>query len=175
MRDATRGGLSAVLNEWAEASDVAIEIEEEKDNEIDASQSIISDDISIDEIMLTIDEIDSRVAQIKDEIQRILKNLTELHYLSKQYEKNSSNILQKCEQIQSELTHIKEISEKNHSNISDRITNFERLIENNFKLIGKDIENLQKDLSSVEEEVRKLRDILVLKGYIKKEDNQGKL
>ncbi len=30
MRDATRGGLSAVLNEWAEASNVAIEIEEEK-------------------------------------------------------------------------------------------------------------------------------------------------
>lgn len=28
MRDATRGGLSAVLNEWAEASDVGIEIEE---------------------------------------------------------------------------------------------------------------------------------------------------
>ena len=30
LRDATRGGLSAVLNEWAEASKVAIEIEEEK-------------------------------------------------------------------------------------------------------------------------------------------------
>jgi len=30
MRDATRGGLSAVLNEWAEASNVGIEIEEEK-------------------------------------------------------------------------------------------------------------------------------------------------
>ena len=30
MRDATRGGLSAVLNEWAEASEVGIEIEEEK-------------------------------------------------------------------------------------------------------------------------------------------------
>jgi hydrogenase expression/formation protein HypE len=30
MRDATRGGLSAVLNEWANASGVGIEIEEEK-------------------------------------------------------------------------------------------------------------------------------------------------
>ena len=30
MRDATRGGLSAVLNEWSEASNIAIEIEEEK-------------------------------------------------------------------------------------------------------------------------------------------------
>jgi len=30
MRDATRGGLSAVLNEWAEASEVGIEIDEEK-------------------------------------------------------------------------------------------------------------------------------------------------
>ena len=30
LRDATRGGLSAVLNEWASASNVAIEIEEEK-------------------------------------------------------------------------------------------------------------------------------------------------
>ena len=30
MRDATRGGLSAVLNEWTEASNVGIEIEEEK-------------------------------------------------------------------------------------------------------------------------------------------------
>ena len=30
MRDATRGGLSAVLNEWSEASSVAIEIEEEQ-------------------------------------------------------------------------------------------------------------------------------------------------
>ena len=30
LRDATRGGLSAVLNEWAIASNVAIEIEEEK-------------------------------------------------------------------------------------------------------------------------------------------------
>ncbi|DAB33669.1 MAG TPA: hydrogenase expression/formation protein HypE [Sulfurospirillum sp. UBA12182] len=29
-RDATRGGLSAVLNEWAEASNVCLEIEEEK-------------------------------------------------------------------------------------------------------------------------------------------------
>lgn len=29
MRDATRGGLSAVLNEWAEASNVCIEIEEQ--------------------------------------------------------------------------------------------------------------------------------------------------
>ncbi len=29
MRDATRGGLAAVLNEWAKASDVCIEIEEE--------------------------------------------------------------------------------------------------------------------------------------------------
>ena len=30
MRDATRGGLSAVLNEWSETSNIAIEIEEEK-------------------------------------------------------------------------------------------------------------------------------------------------
>ncbi|MEA3330556.1 MAG: hydrogenase expression/formation protein HypE [Campylobacterota bacterium] len=30
MRDATRGGLSAVLNEWAMASDVCIEIDEDK-------------------------------------------------------------------------------------------------------------------------------------------------
>jgi len=30
MRDATRGGVAAVLNEWASASDVCIEIEEEK-------------------------------------------------------------------------------------------------------------------------------------------------
>ncbi|MEA1891160.1 MAG: hydrogenase expression/formation protein HypE [Campylobacterota bacterium] len=30
MRDATRGGLSAVLNEWAMASDVCIEVEEDK-------------------------------------------------------------------------------------------------------------------------------------------------
>jgi len=30
MRDATRGGLAAVLNEWAEASNVCIEIEEEE-------------------------------------------------------------------------------------------------------------------------------------------------
>jgi len=30
MRDATRGGVSAVLNEWANASDVCIEVEEEK-------------------------------------------------------------------------------------------------------------------------------------------------
>ena len=30
MRDATRGGLSAVLNEWADASKVGIEVEEEK-------------------------------------------------------------------------------------------------------------------------------------------------
>jgi hydrogenase expression/formation protein HypE len=30
MRDATRGGVAAVLNEWAKASDVCIEIEEEK-------------------------------------------------------------------------------------------------------------------------------------------------
>jgi hydrogenase expression/formation protein HypE len=30
MRDATRGGLSAVLNEWAVSSDVSIEIEEQK-------------------------------------------------------------------------------------------------------------------------------------------------
>jgi len=30
LRDATRGGVSAVLNEWARASDVCIEIEEEK-------------------------------------------------------------------------------------------------------------------------------------------------
>ncbi|WP_457640190.1 hydrogenase expression/formation protein HypE, partial [Persephonella sp.] len=29
MRDPTRGGLSAVLNEWAESSDVGIEVEEE--------------------------------------------------------------------------------------------------------------------------------------------------
>jgi len=28
MRDATRGGLAAVLNEWAQASDVCIELEE---------------------------------------------------------------------------------------------------------------------------------------------------
>jgi len=30
MRDATRGGLSAVLNEWALSSDIGIEISEEK-------------------------------------------------------------------------------------------------------------------------------------------------
>ncbi|OQX58459.1 MAG: hydrogenase expression/formation protein HypE [Helicobacteraceae bacterium 4484_230] len=30
MRDATRGGVAAVLNEWAKSSDVCIEIEEEK-------------------------------------------------------------------------------------------------------------------------------------------------
>ena len=30
LRDATRGGLSAVLNEWSEASNVGIEIEEDK-------------------------------------------------------------------------------------------------------------------------------------------------
>ncbi len=30
MRDATRGGLAAVLNEWAESSDVCIEIQEDK-------------------------------------------------------------------------------------------------------------------------------------------------
>lgn len=30
LRDATRGGLAAVLNEWAQASEVCIEIEEEK-------------------------------------------------------------------------------------------------------------------------------------------------
>ena len=30
LRDATRGGLSAVLNEWSEASKIAIEIEEDK-------------------------------------------------------------------------------------------------------------------------------------------------
>lgn len=30
MRDATRGGLAAVLNEWAKASDVCIEVEEDK-------------------------------------------------------------------------------------------------------------------------------------------------
>ncbi len=30
MRDATRGGLSAVLNEWANASDVMIEVDEER-------------------------------------------------------------------------------------------------------------------------------------------------
>ena len=30
MRDATRGGLSAVLNEWAQTSNVCIEIEEDK-------------------------------------------------------------------------------------------------------------------------------------------------
>ncbi len=30
MRDATRGGLSAVLNEWAKSSNVTIEIEEER-------------------------------------------------------------------------------------------------------------------------------------------------
>ncbi|MEA1920036.1 MAG: hydrogenase expression/formation protein HypE [Campylobacterota bacterium] len=30
LRDATRGGLAAVLNEWAEASNVCIEVEEEK-------------------------------------------------------------------------------------------------------------------------------------------------
>ncbi len=30
MRDATRGGVAAVLNEWANASDICIEIEEEK-------------------------------------------------------------------------------------------------------------------------------------------------
>lgn len=30
LRDATRGGLSAVLNEWAKASNIGIEIEEEK-------------------------------------------------------------------------------------------------------------------------------------------------
>lgn len=30
MRDATRGGVSAVLNEWAKQSDVCIEVEEEK-------------------------------------------------------------------------------------------------------------------------------------------------
>ena len=30
LRDATRGGVSAVLNEWAKSSDVCIEIEEEK-------------------------------------------------------------------------------------------------------------------------------------------------
>ncbi|MEO1958623.1 MAG: AIR synthase-related protein, partial [Nautiliaceae bacterium] len=30
MRDATRGGVSAVLNEWSKASKVGIEIEEEK-------------------------------------------------------------------------------------------------------------------------------------------------
>ncbi len=30
LRDATRGGLSAVLNEWAKASDIGIEIQEDK-------------------------------------------------------------------------------------------------------------------------------------------------
>ncbi|MCF6173277.1 MAG: hydrogenase expression/formation protein HypE [Campylobacteraceae bacterium] len=30
LRDATRGGLSAVLNEWAETSDVCIEVDEDK-------------------------------------------------------------------------------------------------------------------------------------------------
>jgi hydrogenase expression/formation protein HypE len=30
LRDATRGGLAAVLNEWAVASDVCIEVEEEQ-------------------------------------------------------------------------------------------------------------------------------------------------
>ncbi|MGB9801910.1 MAG: AIR synthase-related protein, partial [Arcobacter sp.] len=30
LRDATRGGVSAVLNEWAKQSDICIEIEEEK-------------------------------------------------------------------------------------------------------------------------------------------------
>ena len=30
LRDATRGGISAVLNEWAKASNIAIEIEEDK-------------------------------------------------------------------------------------------------------------------------------------------------
>ena len=30
LRDATRGGVSAVLNEWAKASDVCVEVEEEK-------------------------------------------------------------------------------------------------------------------------------------------------
>jgi hydrogenase expression/formation protein HypE len=30
MRDATRGGVAAVLNEWARQSNVCIEVEEEK-------------------------------------------------------------------------------------------------------------------------------------------------
>lgn len=29
MRDATRGGISAVLNEWVQSSQVAIEVDEE--------------------------------------------------------------------------------------------------------------------------------------------------
>ncbi len=30
LRDATRGGVSAVLNEWANQSDVCIEVDEQK-------------------------------------------------------------------------------------------------------------------------------------------------
>jgi hydrogenase expression/formation protein HypE len=30
MRDATRGGVSAVLNEWAKQSNICVEVEEEK-------------------------------------------------------------------------------------------------------------------------------------------------
>jgi hydrogenase expression/formation protein HypE len=30
LRDATRGGVSAVLNEWAKQSDICIEVEEDK-------------------------------------------------------------------------------------------------------------------------------------------------
>ena len=40
MRDATRGGVSAVLNEWANASGVCIEIDEEKINVCDEVQGL---------------------------------------------------------------------------------------------------------------------------------------
>lgn len=129
-----------------------------------------NNDITMEELMITVDEIDSKVNIMKEEINRLLNNLEKIQSLSKDYEISSHNLIQKCEQLHTELNHIKEISEKNHSNISDKIENFEKLIEGNFKLIGKDIENIQKDLNSVESEIKKLKDILMMKGYIKKDD-----
>ena len=47
LRDATRGGVSAVLNEWAKQSNICIEIEEENIPVSDEVKGIFSSSISI--------------------------------------------------------------------------------------------------------------------------------
>jgi hydrogenase expression/formation protein HypE len=70
MRDATRGGVSAVLNEWAKASDICIEVSEDS---IPVSQEVkgISEFLGFEPLSLA-NEGTFLIATIKEDEQKVL-------------------------------------------------------------------------------------------------------
>lgn len=76
LRDATRGGVSAVLNEWAKQSNICIEIEEEKIPVCDEVNGIC--ELLGFEALSLANEGTFVMAISKDEVQKVLKVLKEI-------------------------------------------------------------------------------------------------